>query len=233
MLPIQDELVRGPERVGALGPTLIIEPTCTTHRKDTFPSQAVVITTAARRMIELSKGGEKVKHIVVHGSPDPTLHPDFRAISENLRELTNKWFPRAKLTLLSDARHLDQTEVRISLGSYHKPSMRLDAGNQKTYKSLSGAKASEFKDVVNRLIKLEMERLLLHTRFVKGSVDNTTDSELKGWLKYVVDIRPAAVQIFTVSKAETTANLKPVTKARLEKIAAEVAELGITCEVVI
>ncbi|MFT7663809.1 MAG: hypothetical protein ACI87A_002036, partial [Planctomycetota bacterium] len=73
MLPIQDELVRGPERVGALGPTLIIEPTCTTHRKDTFPSQAVVITTAARRMIELSKGGEKVKHIVVHGSPDPTL----------------------------------------------------------------------------------------------------------------------------------------------------------------
>jgi len=232
MLSTHDELVRGPEKCGHLGQTLLIEPTCSTHKKNTFPSQAVVVTTAARRMIELSKGGEKLKHIVVHGKIDPTMHPDFRPISENLRELTNKWFPRAKLTLLSDGRQLDRTDVRIALGAYHKPSMRLDAGNQKTFKGLSGAPGTEFKKVIAGLNKLEMERLMLHTCFVKGSTDNSTDAELKSWLKQVADINPATVEIFTVSKADTTKDVKAVTKPRLEKLAAEINERGITCQVV-
>ncbi len=232
MLSTHDELVRGPERCGHLGMSLLIEPTSSTHKKNTFPSQAVVVTTAARRMIELSKAGEKLKHIVVHGKIDPTLHPDFRAISENLRELSNKWFPRAKLTLLSNGCQLDQTDVRIALTAYHKPSMRLDAGNQKTFKSLSGEKGSEFKKVIEGLNKLEMERLMLHTCFVKGATDNSTDAELKSWLKQVAEIKPASVDIFTVSKADASTKVKALTKPRLEKLALEINERGITCQVV-
>ena len=51
--------------------------------------------TAGLRADLHSKAGEKLQHIVVFGEVDPTVHPEFRAISENLRELTNKWFPRA------------------------------------------------------------------------------------------------------------------------------------------
>jgi len=233
MLSTHDELVRGPEKCGHLGQTLLIEPTCSTHKKNTFPSQAVVVTTAARRMIELSKAGEKLRHIVVHGKIEPTLHPDFRAISENLRELTNKWFPRAKLTLLSDGSQLDHTEVRLALSAYHKPSMRLDAGNQKTFKGLSGASGSEFKKIIAGLNKLEMERLMIHTRFVKGSTDNSTDAELKSLLKQITEINPASVEIFTVSKTDSTKDVKAVTKPRLEKLAAEINERGFACQVVV
>jgi len=233
MLPIHDELVRGPERCGHLGQCLLIEPTCSTHRKNTFPSQAVVVTTAARRMIELSKAGEKLKHIVVLGEHDPTLHPDFRAISENLRELTNKWFPRAKLCLLSDSMQLHQPEVRIALSSYHKPILRLEAGTQKTFKSLTGAKPKEFKQMVDQLTRLEIDRLILQACFVRGAADNTTDNEIKSWMRYVADVHPAAVQIYTLPKADSKKDLKPVTKTKLEKIAAVVNERGIPCEIVV
>ena len=63
---------------------------------------SVVVTSSARRLIDLSKGGEKVETIAVIGSEaDPASHPDLREITENLRILRTKWFPRAKLALFT------------------------------------------------------------------------------------------------------------------------------------
>ncbi len=232
MLPAQDELVRGPERCGPLGNCLLIEPTCSTHKANQFPSQAVVVTHAARRMIELSKAGEKLQHIVVHGQIDPTLHPEFRAISENLRELSNKWFPRAALSLLSDSNMVSRAEIRIALGHYDKPILRLEAGTQKTFKSLTKKHAESFKEIVEGLNKLEIDRLILQACFVRGAADNSTDNELKSWLRHVSEVHPAAVQIYTLPRPDPEKNVKPVTKSRLEKIAAEVNEkTGIPCEI--
>ncbi len=232
MLPTRDELVRGPQVCGHLGICLLVEPTCSTHRRNQFPSQAVVITNVARRMIELSKAGEKLHHIVVLGQEDPTLHPDFRAISENLRELTNKWFPRTSLCLLSDSNQLDRPDVRIALSLYDKPILRLEAGSQKTFKSLTSSKVLEFKQVVLQLSRLEIDRLILQACFVQGAADNSTDNELRSWMKYVADVHPAAVQIYTLPRPDAKKNLKPVTKGRLAKIAAQVNEkTGIPCEV--
>jgi hypothetical protein len=230
MLPALDELVRGPEKCGHLGQCLLIEPTCSTHKKNQFPSQAVVVTNAARRMIELSKAGEKLNSIVVHGDQDPASHPEFRAISENLRELTNKWFARSDLVLLSDSQNLDRTDVQIALALYDKPILRFEAGTQKTFKELTGARPTQFKEMVENLSRLELERMILQACFVRGAADNSTDSELKAWYKYVADFKPASVQIYTLPKA--TNDLKPVTKAKLEKIAAEVSDkVGIPCEI--
>ena len=48
----------------------------------------------------------------------------------------------------------------------------------------------------------------------------------------MTEIKPATVQIYTIPKADTKSGLKPVPKSKLEKIAADVNELGITCEIV-
>lgn len=232
MLLALDQLVRGPERCGSLGSCLLIEPTCSTLRRNQFPSQALIVTNAARRLIELSKAGDKLQHIVVLGEKDPTLHPDFRAISENLRELRNKWFPRTALCLLSDANALDRPDVRIALSIYDKPILRLEAGTQKTFRSLTGEKKGDFKQHVDLISRLELGRLILQARFVQGAADNSTETELRSWLKHVADVHPAAVQIYTLPRPDVKKKLKPVPLNRLEKIAAQVNEkTGIPCEV--
>ncbi len=232
MLAVQGDIVRGPERSTRLGRCLIITPTLATARPNQFPSQALIVTTAARRMIELSKAGEKLKSIVVSGDKDPIQHPEFRDISENLRELTKKWFPKAQLCLLSDSLFLEDPEVRIALGIYDKPILRLEAGTQKTFRALSGEKGETFKEVIANLNLIENERIILQARFVKGGVDNTTDAELRSWMKYVADIGPASVQIYTIPKADPKSKLKPVTPKALEAIATNLHEkTGITCEV--
>ena len=228
----QHEVVVGPIEHPRFDRSLIIHPTIPTARANRFPSQAVVVTSAARRMISLSKDGERLQSIVVEGiDKDPTLHPDFHQISENLRELTAKWFPKAQLCLVSDQPNLDRAEVRHALGCYARPILRLDAGFQKTFAALTGEKPEAFKDIVENMGRLDLERLIVRARFVRGTVDNSRDSEIRAWIRLLDDIRPAGVQITTPPRPEGK-TMRPITKTQIAKIAELVTEkTGIPVEV--
>ena len=83
------------------------------NRVSQAPSAGVIVTSAARRIIDMSKGGEKLACITLSGNNEPTMHPHLLEITENLRDLRNKWFPKAKLCLISDIPHLAQCAVLL------------------------------------------------------------------------------------------------------------------------
>ena len=229
---LQEELVRGPEEHPRYGRCLLVCPTIETARAGRFPTQALVVTSAARKLIALSKDGERLQSVlVVGGSHDPTSHPEFHQISQNLRELMNKWFPKASLTLISNSPDLRRAQVRHSLNWYDQPILRLPAGTQKTYVALTGEPPGEFKQIVENMGRLEIERLIVEGRFVRGEVDNTRETELRAWIRKVGEIRPAGVHITTPQKP-TGSKVKPVTKTRMTQIAELVTEkTGIPVEV--
>src|SRR5262245_17981075 len=73
-----------------------------------MPRASYVITTAARHVIRIAKSGEKIDGIVLWGSEsDPTMHPEFREITGNLRDLRNKWFAKATLWPVSETPRVD------------------------------------------------------------------------------------------------------------------------------
>ncbi|MEM7305967.1 MAG: radical SAM protein [Planctomycetota bacterium] len=216
------DVVRGPEEFAGFGKSILIEPVQPTTRPDRYPTQAVVVTNAARRLIELSKAGERLDSIVVHGAMDPTLHPEFVEISENLRELCNKWFAKAQLSLFSEAPHLDDPLVRHALLAYDTVALRFESSTQKTFKALTGRDGTELKALVEHMGKLEHRNLVIRTRFVRGTIDNSTDSEVRGWLKLLANIKPATVQLEAVGKAAD--GLKAITKTRLTQISDQLTE---------
>lgn len=222
MLQLQAEIVEGPLEHPLFGRSLVIRPTVETTRANRFPSQAVVVTTAARRLIELSKAGEKLASVVVEGERDPTTHPEFHQISENLRELLKKWFPKTKLALSSHSPSLDRPETRHALIFYDLPVLSLEAGTQKTVAKLSPETLQEVKDRLEQMGRLEVERLIVRTQFVRGDVDNSKDNEVRAWIKNLTEVKPARVQILTPAKAKD--GQKPVTKTRMKEIAEMVQE---------
>ena len=227
----QREVVIGPLEHARFGKCLVVTPTLETHRANRFPSQAVVVTAAARRIIELSKEGERIQALVVEGEDhDPTVHPEFHEISENLRELMDKHFPKAQLCLVSRLPRLDLAQTRHALSFYDQPVVCLAAGTQKTFAALTGEKPATFKDVVENLGRLGNERLILQADFVRGDIDNSKENEVKAWLRHVSDIKPAGVHLLTPAKPD--GGSKPITKTRMTQIAELVAEkTGIPVEV--
>lgn len=233
--PPQSEMVSGPVKDDRRGTTLEIRPTFETGRTGRFPTQAVVVTTAARRMIELSKAGQKLQSVTVRaGDDDPTLHPDFKEISENLRELTKKWFPRAQMVLEASPLYLQDAEVRHAISCYDRPVLRFASGTQKCFKAVTGAKPQALKEVVENLSRLEHEHLVIEARFTRGDVDNSTDSELKAWIGHLAKVKPSTIQIWTPAKATTDGGKKtrPVTKSRMKAIADQITDkTGIPVEI--
>lgn len=226
---VLEEVVRGPAADDRFGKHLLIEPTIETSRAGRYATQAVVVTAAARRIIELSKGGEKLQNIVVAGDKDPTLNPDFREISENLRELCNKWFARAKMCVISPTPRVEDPDVRQGLVCYDRALVRLEAGTQKTYAALSGDAAKNFKPLVEGLANLDLSNIVVQACFVRGAVDNSTDNEVRAWLRYLAGIKPAAVEIWTLAKPDADRKTKGITKTRMGEIVEMISEkLGVT-----
>lgn len=230
---ILEQVVRGPLEDSLLGRTLRIDPCVPTAKEGIHPSQAVIVTQAARNLIELSKAGDRLKAVLVDGEIDPMSHPDFREISENLRELMRKWYPKAELVLCSPGAHLDDPASRHTLGIYDRPIVTLDAGTQKTYSKLTGGQPGQFKTTIENLTKVETERWVLRTNFVTGAVDNSTESEVRYWLTNLGKMHPKMVQLSTLKKPDTQRKIKPITKARMTEIAEMTAEkTGLEVEVI-
>lgn len=224
-----ESIVTGPVSTERLGTALLIDVgtgdcPLVVSRKQRLPRASIVVTTAAQNLIRLSKDGQKLESIVLMSSAaDPTEHPEFKQISENVRDLRNKWFPKAKLCLLSSATDLESSSVRAALGIYDRPILSLEWGTTKTFSALTKRKSTLLTGMMRHLKSLE--RVVVQARFVKGSADNSTDNEIKGWIKRLEEVRPKEVHILAPKgTVDRKSAVRPVPKSRLEQIAAQVSE---------
>ena len=229
---LQEEIVLGPVDYPRLGRAVIVRPTVETLRVHRFPTQAVVVTAVARKLIELVRASDKIQAMVVEGgNENPTKHPEFHQICENVRQLLDKHFAKALLCLVTDATPFDSPNLRHALTFFDQTILRLDAGTQKTWAALTGANPKQFKGVVESLGRLGTDKVIVQTRFVRGEVDNSNESEVKAWIRQLTEIRPSGVHISTPAKAKGRKEI-PVTKSRMSQIAELVTtKTGIPVEV--
>ena len=207
-----------------------VEPIISMRRK--VPTPGVVITSAARRVIELSKAGEKIESLVVTGNREPTSHPELIEIVENLRQLRDKWFGKASLCLVSEALDLDAVHLRHALTMFDKPLVRFEWGTAKAFAARTGRPSTELKCIVDALTGLE--KILVQACFVSGPGGNASDAEVRNWIKKIGEIRPREVFLGTLEgKGGRSRGPKPVPASRLEQIAAAVLEkTGVPAQVV-
>ncbi len=229
-LPILPDspLILGPKKIERLGLAFGVdlgsaEVVLSVSRDTRMPRASVLVTTAARHLIRVSKTGEKVETLLVYGSHiDATLHPDFREITGNLRDLRNKWFPKAKLWLVTDDPHFERMDVRHSLNVYDRVVVRLETGTAKTFASITGRKSTDYATLTGQLTQLD--RLAIQARFYRGEGDNTTEAEVKAWIKKMGELKPREVYILNPEAKPVNKKLKPAPKGRVTEIAEELTE---------
>lgn len=192
------------------------EPIISMRRK--MPTPGVIVTSAARRIIELSKAGEKYESLVVTGNLEPTDHPELPEVIENLRQLRDKWMGKAALCLVSRDLNPATPHLRHVLGMFDKPIVRFEWGTAKAFASETKRPSSDLKSLVDLLTGLD--RLILQATFGEGKAASSAPAEIKNWIKKVGEIRPREVHLG--SPEGKSARSLPA--SRLEKIAAELIE---------
>lgn len=156
--------------------------------------------------------------ITFSGNGEPTLHPRFPEIVDEVVRLRDKHRPSARVALLSNSTGLASEAVRKSLAKIDLPILKLDVGTEKAFKMINRpCRQVRFEEIVNRLTSLQ--NIYLQTVFVDGAPSNTSRNDIIAWMALIRNIRPREVHMYSIDRPVPSTEIALVSPARLEEIA--------------
>ena len=175
--------------------------------------------------------------ITYSGNGEPTVHPQFGAVTEQLMRLRNTYFPQTIITCLSNSTQLHRPDVLRALQLIGNPIMKLDTGIQTTFEQINKPFSKMYvEDIVSYLAEFQ-GNMTIQTLFLKGEledgtkIDNTTETELSAWLDCLKILKPHTVMLYPIDRETPAKNLVKIEKEVLQQIAERVEELGIKAKV--
>ena len=200
-----------------------------------LPSKQEVAQALEEKIKELADQNNLPDAITFSGNGEPTLHPDFKPIVEHTMVLRNRYAPKAKICVLSNATQLHRPDIFEALLMIDKPILKIDSAIPKTQSLIDRpAVGYNLSKTIEAMQKFN-GNFCLQTIFLRGVhqgeiIDNTTPNEKAAWIALVKKLRPKEVMIYTIDRPTPAKNLSKVPFYELKAMADEVAALGFTVE---
>jgi wyosine [tRNA(Phe)-imidazoG37] synthetase (radical SAM superfamily) len=204
------------------------------HQK--LPTREEVHHALEVRLLDMLQNGPKPDVLTFAGNGEPTAHPQFAGIMEDTLALRDKYFPEAKVSVLSNSTFIHKPEVFDALNKVDNNILKLDTIDAIYINKVDRPTGHyDVKQVIERM-KAFKGNLIVQTLFMKGmfegeSVDNTTDNYVLPWLEVVKEIAPRQVMIYTIDRETPAPDLLKATHEELDRIGELVREAGIPCSV--
>jgi wyosine [tRNA(Phe)-imidazoG37] synthetase (radical SAM superfamily) len=202
-----------------------------------FPTRKEVYEALEKKLASMKEKQQVPDVITYAGNGEPTLHPEFPGIIDDSIKLRNKYFPQAKIAVLSNSTAIKKPEIKKALLKIDSNILKLDSAFNLTVKIHNQPRVNiKVEELIKDLEDFKGE-LIVQTLFLRGTfegkiIDNTTPEEIDAWLKAINKIRPYEVMIYTISRdTPVGGQLKKVSLAELNHIAALVNKLGIKAQV--
>lgn len=172
-------------------------------------------------------------YITFSGNGEPTVHPDFTQIVDEVTALRDKMTPKAKTAVLSNSALAADLSAREALLKLDVRIMKLDCGLKEIFKRYNQpCQGVELEDITKGLAKLsELSDVAIQTLLSSGPAGNLDSQNISAWIERLKMIRPSLVQLYTLDRGYPAANLKPAAKEELNRIKAQVQEAGISVSV--
>jgi wyosine [tRNA(Phe)-imidazoG37] synthetase (radical SAM superfamily) len=196
-----------------------------------LPTREEVYTVLEERLKDMHENGPRPDVLTFAGNGEPTLHPEFAGIIEDVVRLRNHYFPEAKISVLSNATQVLKPEVFNALLKVDNNIQKLDTVNP-AYIELVDRPTGHYdvQQIIDQL-KAFSGHVIIQTMFMTGStqgksVDNTTPEFVEPWLKVVQEIKPRQVMIYTIDRETPDHDLRKAEKEVLDRIGEQVREAG-------
>jgi wyosine [tRNA(Phe)-imidazoG37] synthetase (radical SAM superfamily) len=187
-------------------------------------------------LTNFKKKGRNIDTITFAGNGEPTLNPFFAEIIDDTILLRDKIFPESKIAVLSNASLIFRRDVKNALLKVDYNILKLDSSSEETIKKINCPSGNFSLDKLLDGLSEFKDNLTIQTLFIKGDfngfyVDNTSDSEIEGWLSILKKLRPKLVMVYTIDRDTPVQSLEKISRIKLDEIAGRVERLGISVTV--
>lgn len=153
------------------------------------------------KMSRAAADGVPVDSITFSGNGEPTVNPDFPQIVDATLRLRDKYFPKAKVSVLSNAVLVGRKDIAEALKKVDNPILKIDASSDELVGKINKPVGTyRLADIVEALKGFE-GNFVLQTMFLRSPEFDTTSQEaLEGWMNIVREVRPREIMVYTIDR---------------------------------
>lgn len=207
------------------------------HRPSaSLPTREEVRVALEARLQDMKQNGPTPDVLTFAGNGEPTAHPHFPEIMEDTLALRDKYFPNAKVSVLSNSTFIHRPAVFAALNRVDNNILKLDTVDEAYIRDLDRPTGHYSVRKIIEGMKAFKGNCIVQTMFLKGGyegrdMDNTSDKYVLPWLEAVKEIAPRQVMIYTIDRETPDHDLLKATHEELDRIAALIKEAGIAVSV--
>jgi wyosine [tRNA(Phe)-imidazoG37] synthetase (radical SAM superfamily) len=205
--------------------------------KDGVPSRDTVKKQLKRKFEEMKAAGQTLDVITFSGNGEPTLHPEFKKVVEDVMRLRTQYFPEAKVSVLSNSTMAGKPDVFAALQKVDNNILKLDSALPHTFRIINRPVSPNClpEGVIADLKRFNgqcvVQTIMLRGEFDGKRFDNTTDDELDALLSAYLQIKPREVMLYSIDRKTPAENLEKIGPEELERIAQRFRDAGIKVQV--
>ena len=199
-----------------------------------LPTRELVTQKLEEKLCQMAAEGQLPDVLTFAGNGEPTCHPYFPEIIDDTIALRNRYCPKAKVSVLSNATMIHRPRVHDALMRVDNNILKLDTVDARYINNIDHpAGTYDVKQIIERM-KTFQGHIIIQTIFMRGeccgeSVDNTGEAYVGPWLNAIRDIAPQQVMVYTIDRETPTKGLLKATPAQLDAIRDRVIAMGIPC----
>ncbi|MDR2358581.1 MAG: radical SAM protein [Prevotellaceae bacterium] len=202
------------------------------HRNDRrLPTREQVSEALQEKLQYMQQAGALPDAITFSGNGEPTLHPQFAGIIDDVIALRNRLAPLAKTCVLSNATNLHNDAVFHALQKIDKPILKLDSAIESSVRRINQPQGDySIARIIGQMQRFE-GKFTLQTLFLRGvfhgeKFDNSTTGEIEEWLNTVQLVRPREIMLYTIHRDTPAQSLQKLAKEELRAIAQKIAAIN-------
>lgn len=166
-----------------------------------FPRLAEVEAALEEKMSKAASEGVPVDSITFSGNGEPTMNPDFAQIVDVTLRLRDRYFPHAKVSVLSNAVLVGRDDVAEALMKVDNPILKIDASSDELIGKINKPVGTYHLDEVIAALKRFDGNFVLQTMFLRSDDFDTTGPQALGkWMDIVRELKPREIMVYTIDR---------------------------------
>ena len=207
-----------------------------------LPTREEVAARLEEKLLQMTAEGQLPDVLTFAGNGEPTCHPHFAEIIDDVIRLRNQYCPRAKVSVLSNSTMIHRLAVHDALMRVDNNILKLDTVDPEYINKVDHPNGTYDVEKIIERMKAFNGHIIIQTMFMRGevtrqesgvgsqeSVDNTGEEYVGPWLEAVKAIKPQQVMIYTIDRETPTEGLLKATREQLDAIRDRVIAAGIPC----